>query len=154
MKKAPWDPRHLAERSPYTRIQTITGYNHIKWHVVSIFYVFLHSKNFVKVTVLLNKWVTKELIWRKKNWWERISSFSILSSATVWKLRKFTLTHFSQEFRESNICTYVHTYVLKSWFDEKSFGETKSFIFPHCAVLLNSHVGWKIITNAYVMLVK
>ena len=34
-------------------------------------------------------------------------------------------------------------YVLKSWFDEKSFGETKSFIFQHCAVLLNSHVGLK-----------
>ena len=29
-------------------------------------------------------------------------SFYIVISATVWKLRKFTLTHFSQKFRESN----------------------------------------------------
>ena len=33
------------------------------------------------------------------------TSFYIVISATVWKLRKFTLTHFSQKFRESNVCT-------------------------------------------------
>ena len=34
---------HLEIHVCNARIQTITGYNHIKWHVVSIFYVFLHT---------------------------------------------------------------------------------------------------------------
>ena len=63
----------------------------------------IFGKNFVKVTVLLNKLLIKswfdEIFFR----WERISRFSTLCMITLWKLRNFTATIFSQKFRQINI---------------------------------------------------
>ena len=49
---------------------------------------------------------------------------------TVWKLRKFTITLFCQEFRESNVSLKK---LRKSWFHEKYFCVSEFLVFPHCA---------------------
>ena len=50
----------------------------------------------------------------------------------VWKLRKFTLTHFWQKFRESNGFTEITKFLTD--LTKKKFGEeSRSFIFPQCA---------------------
>ena len=46
---------------------------------------------------------------------------------TVWKLRKFTLTHFWQTFHEFNV------FLKKSWFDEKN-SVRENFAFFHSAL--------------------
>ena len=48
--------------------------------------------------------------------------FVISTHFTVWKLRKFTLTLFWQNFRETNIFLKK---LLNRWFDEIFFGESK-----------------------------
>ena len=54
-------------------------------------------------------------------------NFIIASNSTMWKLRKFTLTHFWQIFREMN--AFTKEKLLKSWFDEIFFGESKFWIY-------------------------
>ena len=52
---------------------------------------------------------------------------------TVWKLRKFTITLFEKKFVK--VTFLVKTKILKSWFDEIFWGNSKFFIFPHCALV-------------------
>ena len=48
---------------------------------------------------------------------------------TVWKLRNFTATIFSQKFREINFL--LKNFTL-SWFDEKKLDGSEFLVFPHC----------------------
>ena len=66
--------------------------------------------------------------------------------STVWKLRKFTLTHsqcgncrnsLSHFFGKNFVkATFLLKKLVKRWFDEIFFGESKFFILPHCGFQL------------------
>ena len=57
---------------------------------------------------------------------------NVISSVTVWKLRKFTLALFWQKFRGTNVLTKEITKYAVSSFDEIFFSESKFLIFLHC----------------------
>ena len=68
-----------------------------------------------------------------KNAWERILVISTL--CTVWKLRNFTATIFSQKFREINFL--LKNFTL-SWFDEKKLDGSEFLVFPHCVPVIST----------------
>ena len=68
----------------------------------------IFGKNFVKVTFLLKSWFDEIFFGESK-------FFNFPQCA---ELQKFTLTHFWQKFRESNVFTKE---LLKNWFDEIFF---------------------------------
>ena len=55
-------------------------------------------------TNLLTPWYISENVDFKTQWQRKLCSFSVVTrhSVTLWKLRKFILTHFWQKFSESN----------------------------------------------------
>ena len=61
---------------------------------------------------------------------------------TVWKLRKFTATIFSQKFRESN---FLQKNFTLNWFDEKKLYGREFLVFPHCVVEITflTENSWK-----------
>ena len=64
----------------------------------------------------------------------------------MWKLRKFTLTLFWQNFRENNTFTEVVTKELISRF---FFGESEFFVFPHCdETSMKMHVRCSVVLEA------
>ena len=58
------------------------------------------------------------------SWFHEKLKTNEITVCTLWKLRKFTLTHFWQKFRESNVFTYE--LVSRNIFDE-----SESLGFPH-----------------------
>ena len=57
------------------------------------------------------------------------NSFSMQYYITVWKIRKFTLTHFQQKFRESIVSTKE---VTKELISRNIFSISEFLVFPHC----------------------
>ena len=83
--------------------------------------------NFFSKTVAFTKFLSKKSVR------ERLSIITTLWLSTVWKLRNFTATIFSQKFRESNFLLINFTI---NWFDEKNLYGSEFLVFPHCEILV------------------
>ena len=82
----------------------------------------IFGKNFVKATFLLKKWFD-EIFFR----WDQSKFF--ISTNTQWgNCWNLVSRTFGKNFVK---VTFLLKKLLKSWFDEILFGETKFFIFPH-----------------------
>ena len=61
------------------------------------------------------------------------TSIKLYYLITVWKLRDFTATFFSQKFRESN---FLQKNFTLNWFDEKNLHGREFLVFPHCVAVM------------------
>ena len=69
----------------------------------------------------------------------KTAAIAILSYVfTLWKLREFSLTHFSKNF--VNVTVLLNK-LLKSWFDEIFFGEREFLVFPQCGLVTKAQCG-------------
>ena len=87
----------------------------------------LSHKNFVKATFFSKKRCFHEIFVKiRKNCEKRVNFH------TVWKLRNFTATVFSQIFRQINVLLKNFTV---NQFDEKKLRGSEFLVFPHCVKL-------------------
>ena len=61
-------------------------------------------------------WLCFKSIWRKNFEWQ-FSSSTLYCMYTMWKLLRFSLTHFWQKFRESNVFTKGLIWRIIFWWD-------------------------------------
>ena len=66
--------------------------------------------------ILLKLWLCFKSIWRKNFEWQ-FSSSTLYCMYTMWKLLRFSLTHFWQKFRESNVFTKGLIWRIIFWWD-------------------------------------